>query len=290
MLISDAIHGFYLHMLGSNYSPITAKNYKTFLNCMVVQIGNVNIETIRKNQIVAFLQSLREEGKSESTVYAYWRTIRSFYNWASIELGIERPDNIPSPGFSTKPVVPFTHDEISRLLKSAGSKRNATIILLLLDTGLRVSEAARLTIADLNLETGTAQIRSWRNGKKSRARIVKLGYMTRKSTWAYIASRKDPIQPNAPLLATVDGKPLDRNEIAKILKRIGSKAGVNGCHPHRFRHTFAIQFLRNGGDIFTLQELLGHSSLVMVRRYLSISQVDLDDAHRRASPVDNWRL
>jgi len=114
--------------------------------------------------------------------------------------------------------------------------------------------------------------------------------MTQKSTWAYIASQKDPIQPHAPLLPTIDGKPLDRNEIAKILKRIGSKAGINGCHPYRFQHTFAIQFLKNGGDIFTLQELLGHSSRVMARHYLSISQVDLDDAHRRASLVDNWRL
>ena len=76
----------------------------------------------------------------------------------------------------------------------------------------------------------------------------------------------------------------------RILVTIGSRARVPGVNVHRFRHTFAINYLRNGGDPYSLQMMLGHATLDMVKNYLALAQVDLDQNHKLASPVDNWRL
>jgi len=93
---------------------------------------------------------------------------------------------------------------------------------------------------------------------------------------------------NEPLFPLQSGRPLNVQQVWGIVSGIAKKANVVNARPHRFRHTFAIQFLRNGGDIFTLQMLLGHSSLEMVKHYAKLAAIDAEQAHRRASPADHW--
>jgi integrase/recombinase XerD len=83
---------------------------------------------------------------------------------------------------------------------------------------------------------------------------------------------------------------MNKDALRLLIVHLGQKAQVKKCHPHRFRHTFSITYLRAGGDVFTLQALLGHSTLDMVRHYARIAEIDIQQAHRRASPADNWRL
>jgi site-specific recombinase XerD len=82
---------------------------------------------------------------------------------------------------------------------------------------------------------------------------------------------------------------MNRNSVRLMLLRLGKAAGVK-VNPHLFRHTFAIQYLRNGGDPWTLQALLGHSTLDMVKNYLRLAKTDLQNGHLLNSPVSNWEL
>ena len=87
-----------------------------------------------------------------------------------------------------------------------------------------------------------------------------------------------------------DERALDGHSLLKVLLRIGERAGVIGATVHRFRHTFAINFLRNGGDPWSLQMILGHATLEMVKTYLTLANAGLEKNHKIASPVDHWRL
>ena len=91
------------------------------------------------------------------------------------------------------------------------------------------------------------------------------------------------------ILKIFRGRPLDRNADLLMLRRLGKRVGVH-AYPHKFRHTGVTMFLRNGGNVFALQEILRHSSLEMVQRYVHLAQVDTEEPRRQANPVYYWGL
>lgn len=251
--------------------------------------------------------SLTEKDVTESTRQYYWKVIKSFFKWAEEELEIPRPDKrLVMPKVQKPDISPYTEEEVKRILKACGkmkpatptnrsgyqakrntAKRDQLIIMILLDTGIRVSELCRLKYTDINLENKSIHIQTFETGIKTHDRTVYLGNTTMKLLIPY-ASEK--INENDFLVKGRNNKPLNRNSVAHLLARIGKRANVPGVDAHRFRHTFAIQYLRNGGDIYTLQRLLGHRSLEIVKNYLRLSEMDAGNAHKKASPADNWNL
>jgi integrase/recombinase XerD len=165
-------------------------------------------------------------------------------------------------------------------------RRNRAIILLMLDTGLRASELCSLKIEDMDNRNNRIYVRQ---GKGMKERLLPFSPRTDQMIWRYLASRADTV-PGDPLFESKLNRTMTRTKRAEMFANIGRRAGVDHLHPHRLRHTFAIQYLRNGGNDYTLQAVLGHSSLDMVKHYLRIAQIDVDSAHRRGPPVESWRL
>ncbi len=163
--------------------------------------------------------------------------------------------------------------------------RNKALIYLLLDTGLRAGEVATLQVKNFEMKNTRVKV----FGKGSKERIVPFSYQTGQVIWRYLTTR-GTLRPDDYVFVSSHDRQLGHDDINHIIRNIGKRAGVSNTHPHRFRHTFAINFLRNGGNVYTLKEILGHASLKMCLRYLEIAQADIETNYRPASPVKNWGL
>ena len=236
-------------------------------------------------------------GLTSHTINTYLRSLRIFWSWlVSEEIITDNPfKKVKVPKASKKIMATFSEHDIQLLLgaidtQSAEGYRDYVVILTLLDTGLRVSELGSLLLADVKIEEGTLKVM----GKGSRERVVPIGSRVQKHLWRYISRYRRKALPPVPgyLFLTRQGGPLTKNRIGAIVSRYGKKAGLFGvrCSPHTLRHTAAVSFLRNNGDVFSLQRMLGHRSLEMTRRYCELSDADLVRAHLGASPVDHLDL
>jgi len=223
------------------------------------------------------------------TTKTYYITLTTLFSYL-VEQGVceESPmDSIRPPAHRPDQIVPFTPEQADALLQAARRgphpRRDEAIVLFLLDTGVRASEVCDLTVGDTDMQARNCRVL----GKGNKHRMVWFGMETRKALWRYL--QEDPRESPAPLFRSDSGiragQSLTRSGLLQFAERLGKAAGVDDCHPHRFRHTFAVEFLRNGGNTFTLQQLLGHTSLTMTMRYVALAQADLENQHRQYSPV-----
>jgi len=157
-------------------------------------------------------------------------------------------------------------------------------LLCLLDTGCRAGEFAAINISDVDLATGQILIRAGKGGKP---RVVFLGSKSRKALASYlrhVGKREE----SAPLWITREYRRLSYSGLRDIARRRAKRASVPAPSLHSFRRAFALACLRNGMDIYSLQRLMGHADLTMMRRYLAQTSEDVRKAHQRSGPVDRF--
>ena len=315
MKLSKAIEG-YLLFANTKYAPDTVRHYQDTLRNVISHLGDPEIENISAEVLQKYFHYLKTEHKphrfrapgetatlmGDAGVEGYWKALRSLFKWSEEALRTSRPDKaIPQPKYQLDMIKAFTREEIEKLIYHAEwtnridtaskkthrlhrptYKRDVALIKFLLDTGLRLGEVCRVKNRDVDLQTGAVIVAPYGTGQKTKPRTVYLGKSSTHSLWVYLAEKD--LQKEDSLFGS-KGK-----TIRRLIKSIGDKAGVQDCHPHRFRHTFAIEFLRNQKDPYMLMRLLGHSNMEMTKHYLDIVEDDLRRVHGTASPVDKMIL
>lgn len=303
----DALEGYWLARR-LNLSEHTVEDYTRTFDRFGRFIRNADLSAIKAKSVNEFLLYLSETLElGPKSVLNAWIALSSFWTWAHEELDLPHVvrNGVQKPKAKSPPGLPYSEEEVRALLDAAGHMnawarksgrhvegtrptrlRDQALMLVMLDTGLRVSEVCALKVKHYDRKQGRLQIE---HGKGDKPRTVYLGQAGQRMLWRYLTERKVD-SPNEPLFATASGRHMDTAGVRMMIVRCGERAGVPGAGPHRFRHTFAVNFLRNGGNLLALQDLLGHSTLEMVRRYARLAEVDLQAAQRKASPADNWRL
>lgn len=262
-------------------SPNTLTEYGFTFKRAVPFFSGKTIGEITPKDIRAFLVSFPGSRKSKRNAYIGLSSLWTFAvnnGYASTQVIRQ----VEPPKYEKRVIRPFTHDEVDRMLSCLGvnSVRDYSIILMFLDTGLRASELCGIKSSDICNQNIMVL------GKGGKERYVPMSIPTMRALVNYLDERKG--QPSKYIYLTDDGRPYNRDAMRHLFERLGNRAEVPNLHPHRFRHTFAINYLINGGDPYTLQLILGHSTMDMVKRYLDISQHDVQRVHAKASPVMNW--
>lgn len=289
-----AVQSFLGYCESKNLSDNTINYYcyrlQAFQHYMDSNAPGLAPKDVTRYMIREFLIQERKQN-SPSTANHSLITVRAFFNYlVREEFLTEAPTVGVEKARSKKRIIEtFAIEQIESILttckKDFTGVRDKALILTLFDCGLRVSELCGLDLGDISWNDQTMIVL----GKGDKERCVPFGQATRQALIEYSIRRGD--LDTSRFFVTCYGCPLDRFRAREIIIDRCKEAGIAGvrCSPHTFRHTFAVSYLRSGGDVFSLQRLLGHSDLAMTRRYCEMSQTDIVEKHKQFSPADRLR-
>ena len=307
--INDLITRFEMSNVVDGKSPRTVRWYSDMLkffsrylkeNGQTNDIEGFDIENARK--YVLYLRSRNKfDGHpytpqqhsllSPQTIRGHIRSLKAFSSWLYSEKYTDENmlQYLKIPRVPVKLIEPLTNQEVDQIACSINQNsttgvRNHAIFVTALDNGLRASELADIELGQLDLKSGYIKVM----GKGAKERIVPIGDFVKMTLWNYINKvRQEPaIIGCNKLFLSSEGQPITANTIKLVFSRLSKSSGVEQLHVHLCRHTFSINYLLNGGDIFSLKEILGHTTLEMVNHYLHFTRSQLTAQHHKYSPMD----
>lgn len=300
-VIRDWAESFLMDRKVQNMSKGTLYFYKAKMKlfqeyCDQIVVGHIT--QLTPNIIRNYLTYLEQKGHNPGGVHASYRAVKTFLYWWEREVEPEDWKNpirkVKAPKIAIEPLEPVSIFQVEKLLEVCSSSgfhdlRDKALIYFLLDTGVRAAETCAINLDEIDLRSGSILIHS---GKGRKPRTIFLGKKSRRALRAYLRLWKLKQLDNGeiPLWKTQQGLRLTYWGLNEIIRRRSKQAGIGKPHLHDFRRAFALNFLRNGGDIYSLQKLMGHADLQVLRRYLAQADEDLRIAHNNFSPVDNAEI
>ncbi len=286
---------FERHLRASNRAPKTTELYITavglFWKAAAAYGLPQDVNAISREHIETWMVDLLRT-RRPATASAYYAALRVYFNWLGEEGEIERNPilKVKQPTVIEESPAVISDDDLKRLLKSCSgndfkSRRDTAILRMFLDTGMRCSELANLSLDDIDWEANTALVM----GKGRRPRVCPFGRKTAMALDRYLRVRDRSANADLPALWTGHMGRMTSQGVYQMVRRRGEQVGIDGLHPHRFRHTFAHSWLANGGQEQDLMRLGGWRSRVVMGRYgASAADERARDAHKRLSPGDRF--
>jgi integrase/recombinase XerC len=306
--LTELARAFEVYNRTTNKSPRTVHWYNDKLELFNRFLGgrgvlaDVTIPTVRsyiadlqsrdRKHVNNPLSSNQDGPLSSSYIAGFARSLRAFSSWL-YEDGYTDTNvlkNLRPPKIQQKVVQPLSDDEVRKLLavfdrEDPFGARNHAIVFMMLDCGLRGSEVCDLTLEDAHIKQGYLKIL----GKGNKERLVPIGRATQDvlARWRDRVRPKFDLQESPFLFLDYSGARLSLNGLEQMVRKAATAAGLRRIHCHLLRHTFATSYLvKEVGDPLRLQQVLGHTSLEMVRRYVAMASVQQSLIDGRSSPMD----